>query len=130
MDVSDDPVNELNITQTEREITRRILLSNSVPESAIQAIGQQVDNTYDESRAVRAWVRQTGATSILITTDLFHTRRARWIFRHELRDTPVRIYVIPVNLRQYTVDNWWKTEGGVIAFQNEVIKFIYYRLKY
>jgi len=42
----------------------------------------------------------------------------------------VRIYVIPVNLRQYTVDNWWKTEGGVIAFQNEVIKFIYYRLKY
>jgi len=130
MDVSDDPVDQLNITQTEREITRRILLSNRVPESAIQAIGQQVASTYDESRAVRAWVRQTGATSILITTDLFHTRRARWIFRHELQDTPVKLYIIPVNPRQYTASNWWKSEEGVIAFQNEVIKSIYYWFKY
>ena len=130
MDVSGDPVSQLGVNPSERELTRRILLSNNVPESALQAIGRQVDSTYDESRAVRTWARQTGATSIVIITDLFHTRRARWIFRHELRDTPVKVYVVPVNPRQYDINNWWKKEDGVIAFQNEIIKSIYYWIEY
>jgi hypothetical protein len=27
-------------------------------------------------------------------------------------------------------DNWWRHEAGVIGFQNEVIKYLYYRVKY
>ncbi len=27
-------------------------------------------------------------------------------------------------------DDWWQHKEGVIAFQNEIIKFLYYRLKY
>ena len=30
----------------------------------------------------------------------------------------------------YTRAEWWKTEAGMIAFQNEIIKYLYYRLKY
>ena len=26
--------------------------------------------------------------------------------------------------------DWWQHEEGVIAFQNEVIKYLYYRFKY
>jgi uncharacterized SAM-binding protein YcdF (DUF218 family) len=130
MDVRLDPAEQLGIAPSEKDVTRRILLSNGVPESAIQAIGSQVTNTYDESRAVRAWASQTGATSIVIATELFHTRRARWIFRHELRGTPVMVHVVAVDPVRYKIGNWWRNEEGLIQFQNEVIKSVYYWFEY
>jgi hypothetical protein len=35
-----------------------------------------------------------------------------------------------VESRYYGVTNWWQQEQGVIDFQNEIIKSVYYRLKY
>ena len=130
MNVRLGPAEELGVGLSEREETRRILLSNSVPESALVALGTNVASTYDESRAVREWVRQTGATSIVIATDLFHTRRARWIFRRELRDTPVKIYIVGVAPVRYKMNDWWRNEEGVIQFQNELAKSVYYWFKY
>lgn len=130
MDVKLDPAEELGVNLPEAEQTRRILLSNNIPPSAMQAIGTNVASTYDESRAVRAWARQNGASSIVIVTDLFHTRRARWIFRRELRDTPVKIYIVPVKPVRYTINNWWQHEEGLIQFQNEAVKSIFYWFKY
>jgi uncharacterized SAM-binding protein YcdF (DUF218 family) len=57
MDVQPGPAEELGVAPTEKEVTRRILLSNNVPESALLAIGTNVASTYDESQAVRAWVK-------------------------------------------------------------------------
>jgi uncharacterized SAM-binding protein YcdF (DUF218 family) len=124
------PAEEMGVYPSEAELTRRILLSNNIPASALQMIGTNVTSTYDESRAVRAWVRQNGAASIVITTDLFHTRRARWIFRRELRDTPVKIYVAAADPVGFKINDWWQNEGSVIQFQNEIIKSIYYWFKY
>jgi uncharacterized SAM-binding protein YcdF (DUF218 family) len=130
MNVRLSPAEEMGITLSEAELTRRILLSNNVPETAMTAIGTNVASTYDESRAVRAWIEKSGAKSILITTDPFHTRRALWIYRKELRGTKTEIHVVPVNRVDYQVKDWWQHEEGVIDFQNEVIKYIYYRWKY
>ena len=30
----------------------------------------------------------------------------------------------------YGYADWWKTDKGLIAFQNEVIKYLYYRYRY
>ncbi len=130
MNVKLSPAEEMGIYPSEPELTRRILLSNNIPAYALQAIGTNVASTYDESRAVRAWVQQNGAAAIVITTELFHTRRARWIFRHELRDIPVKIYVTAVDPVHFKINDWWQSEGGLIQFQNEIIKFIYYWFKY
>lgn len=130
MDVRLGPAEKLGVVPSEADITRRILLSNSVPESALQAIGTNVASTYDESLAVRDWARKTGATSIVIATELFHTRRARWIFRHELRNTAVKVSVFAVAPLRYQINDWWRNEEGVIQFQNEIVKSAYYWLKY
>jgi uncharacterized SAM-binding protein YcdF (DUF218 family) len=129
-DVRPGPAEELGITPREAELTRRILLSNGVPETAMTLIGTNVASTYDESRVVRAWVEKTGAKTIIIPTDPFHTRRVRWIFTKELRGTKTAIHVVPVNPVRYRADDWWRHEEGVTAFQNEVVKYIYYRFKY
>lgn len=130
MNVKLGPAEELGVVATEPELTRRILLSNGVPESAQVVLGTNVANTFDESRAVRDWARQTGASSIVITTDLFHTRRARWIFNRELHDKPIKINVVAVEPIRFKMTNWWQHEDGLVFFQNEIIKYAYYRLKY
>ena len=130
MNVRLNPAQELGVYTSEPEQTRRILLSNGVPASAMQAIGTNVASTLDESRAVRDWVRQTHAASVVITTEVFHTRRARWIFRRELRDTPAVVHISAVQPVRYETDDWWRNEEGLISFQNEVFKSLYYWFKY
>jgi uncharacterized SAM-binding protein YcdF (DUF218 family) len=130
MDVRLSQTAKLGVTPSERELTRRVLLSNNVPGAAMEPIGHAVATTYDETQAVRAWVTTHQAKSILIATDLFHTRRVQWIFGKELKGTGVEIRVRAVKPEAYGITDWWRNEGGLIAFQNEVIKYAYYRLKY
>jgi uncharacterized SAM-binding protein YcdF (DUF218 family) len=129
MDVKLSPSSEMGIIPSEREQTRRLLLSNNVPESALTAIGHSVVNTHDESLAVRDWMASNGLHSIVIATDLSHTRRVRWLFRKEL-GASAQIRVHAIQPREYGVTNWWQHEEGLIAFQNEFLKDAYYHLKY
>jgi uncharacterized SAM-binding protein YcdF (DUF218 family) len=130
MNVAPAPVQTLGIIPPEADQTRRLLLSNHVPETALTAIGNNVTSTFDEARAVRDWVEQNDAGLIIITTDLLHTRRSRWIFTKTLRGTKTEIHMIPVDPISYKVNDWWKHEEGVVAFQNELIKYLYYRIEY
>jgi hypothetical protein len=42
----------------------------------------------------------------------------------------VRVMVQAVEPPEYKVNEWWRSENGLIEFQNEVIKYVYYRFKY
>jgi uncharacterized SAM-binding protein YcdF (DUF218 family) len=130
MDVKPNAAVKLGVGLPERELTRQVLLSNNVPENAIVAIGNGVTSTYDESRAVRAWLEKSGCKSILIPTDVFHTRRVRWVFNRELDDMQVQIRVQAVQPPAYSAKDWWQHEEGLIAFESEVVKSIYYHFKY
>src|SRR5262249_28296211 len=112
------------------ELTRRLLLKLGVPAEAIVEFGDGVSSTYEEARAVLDWTRSSGAKSVIIPTDLFPTRRVRWTFQHEVASTGVRVIVHAIQPRAYGLDDWWRDERGLIDFQNEVIKFFYYRLNH
>ena len=181
---------QMGLTVPEFVTARQVLLKLGVPETAIQMIGTNVTSTRDEALALKAWVMANKAHSVVIPTDLFHTRRARWIFQKALRDvrvptsasggeargevasradspavsdllsnspvvsspvvrgpvssgplsssqssrglvmSPCEVHVTAVDLPRYGRTNWWQHEDGLIAFQNEVVKSFYYRLKY
>jgi uncharacterized SAM-binding protein YcdF (DUF218 family) len=125
-----DPTHDLGLTTPDHDIARKVLLKQGVPESALIAVGQGVRNTYEEALAVGDWVKENSASHIIIPTDIFHTRRSRWIFRKTLKGLGTQVTVDAVPVREYTADEWWKDERGIVAFQNEVLKFCYYLLKY
>jgi uncharacterized SAM-binding protein YcdF (DUF218 family) len=130
MNVRPSPAEEMGMAPSEAALTRRILLSNGVPENAMTPIGSNVASTFDESRAVKAWLEKSGAKTIMIPTDVFHTRRVRWIFGQELKDLHERVYVVPVESPRYQSSNWWQHEDGVMAFETEVFKYAFYRVHY
>src|SRR5262249_37047205 len=110
------------------ELNREILLKLGIPAGVIETFGTANKNTREEAVALREWAEWNAASVFIIPTEIFPARRVRWIFRREFSGTTVRIEVPSIEPPDYTRRDWWKTEHGLVAFQNEVLKYIYYRL--
>ena len=124
------PTAKLGLTASEAEIARKILLNQGVPEADIAFTDDDLTNTYQESIAIRDWAQRNQIKNIIIVTDVFHTRRVRWLFRKQCRATGIQVLVRAVPVREYTIEDWWRHEQGIVAFQNEVLKHVYYRAEY
>ena len=124
------PTAQAGLVVPEFDLARQLLLTNGVAPGAIQALGTNVTSTRDEALALAAWVRLNHARSVLIPTDVFHSRRVRWIFSRALRGTGTQVHVAAIEPTRYQSTNWWQHEEGLIGFQNEVVKSAYYHLKY
>ena len=118
----------LGLTIPQTELTRRILLTNGVPAVAVQSAGTNLTSTFEEALAVRDWSKNSHAASFLIPTGPFHSRRVRWAFHRAFRSNPARFTVTSISPEQCR--NWWRNEETLIEFQNDVIKSLYYHLKY
>jgi uncharacterized SAM-binding protein YcdF (DUF218 family) len=112
------------------ELNRKVLLKLGVPAGVIETFGTANRNTRDEALALRKWAELNGTSVFIIPSEIFSARRVHWIFRHEFSGTEVIIEVPSFESPEYTRWDWWKTERGVIGFQNEFMKYIYYRWKY
>jgi uncharacterized SAM-binding protein YcdF (DUF218 family) len=112
------------------ELNRVLLVKLGVPETDIEMFGQGNRNTMDEALALRDWAEQRHVSQIIVPTEIFAARRVRWTFYREFEQSSVRLEIPSFEAPGYARAEWWKTEAGLIAFQNEVLKYLYYRLKY
>src|SRR5262249_39154093 len=104
------PTDDLGLTTREHNVARQVLLKEGVPDAALIEIGNDVRNTYDEAKAVRDWASSNRATRLIIPTDIFHTRRVRWVFHKQLKSTGVQVTVEAVLVREYQQADWWRHE--------------------
>jgi uncharacterized SAM-binding protein YcdF (DUF218 family) len=112
------------------ELNRMVLLKLGVPHAAIEMFGQANTSTKDEAAALRDWADEHRVSRIIVPTEIFAARRARWIFNREFAESSVRVEIAAFEPPNYARAEWWKSEAGMIAFQNEIMKYLYYRLKY
>jgi uncharacterized SAM-binding protein YcdF (DUF218 family) len=129
--VSDTAVSsatEMGLTPSESDLMKQVLIVKGVPEAAIVSVGTGSASTYDEAVAVGEWARRSGAEVVVIPTELFHTRRVDWWFEKTLEGVDVRVSALEP--ARYTRRDWWRNEHGLVDFQNEVVKFAYYLVRY
>lgn len=124
------PIEKLGIVPPHADLNREVLLKLGVPEEALIGFGSDVSSTFEESRALAVWAKDTGARTIIVPTELFPSRRQRWILNRELGPVGAHVIIDAHKPLEYDVGDWWQHEEGLIDFQNEVIKYLYYRLKY
>jgi uncharacterized SAM-binding protein YcdF (DUF218 family) len=129
-DVRSSPSEKLGVQPRHAELNRSVLLKLGVPAERIETFGSAVSNTYEEALALRAWVSINHVAVVIVPTEMFSSRRVRWMLAQSLEGTGTRALVRVVEPLDYTRDNWWRHEQGVIAFQNEVVKYLYYRFRY
>jgi uncharacterized SAM-binding protein YcdF (DUF218 family) len=127
--VADGPAAEINAIEGHTEANRQVLLRLGVPAAAIETFGGINENTNDEAVALRNWAEHNGASVVIVPAEIFTARRVRWMFQQVL-GPKVRVEVPVFEHGEYTAMNWWKSDQGIVTFQNEFIKYIYYRLKY
>ena len=104
-------------------VTVGILLKLGVPASAIEIFGNALENTHQEVLALRAWAERNDACSIIVPTEIFTARRVRWML-HRVFSNDCVIRVVALNLYRNRRDNW------LPAFKTEVIKYLYYVVRY
>jgi len=94
----------------------------------VTIIASGAQSTYDEAVNIRRLAQQHGWHSLIIVTDLFHTRRAARTFRTLLPDTAIYLSAAPDP--NYDARRWWQNEEGLVAVFNEVLKLAFYWAKY
>jgi uncharacterized SAM-binding protein YcdF (DUF218 family) len=127
--VAADNLERSGVVESHVAMNREVLLKLGVPASAIEVFGTNLKSTEQEVVALHDWAVQENVHSIIVPTESFVTRRLRWMVHHVFADED-DIEVIELSSAAYNRDDWWKTEAGVVGFQNEIIKYLYYRLKY
>ena len=91
-------------------------------------IASGAQSTYDEAVNIRRLAQQHRWQSLIVVTDLFHTRRAARTFRTLLPDTTIYLSAAPDP--NVDASRWWQTEEGLVAVFNEVIKLVFYWARY
>jgi hypothetical protein len=123
-----DRVASIGAAPDHTELNRQVLLKLGVPADAIETFGSGNISTMAEAVALGTWADQNNASTFIIPTEIFSARRVRFIFQREL---PTKgIEVLSLESPEYSQDDWWKSDTGLVTFQNEILKYLYYRIKY
>ena len=120
----------LGFVRSHTQLNTDVLVKLGVPAEAIVIVGENVSSTWEEAQAVRAWAAEARPKIILIPTELFTARRTGWIFKRELDAIGVQVIVHAYPPADYTLADWWRNRYGLIDFNNEVLKYLYYRVRY
>jgi uncharacterized SAM-binding protein YcdF (DUF218 family) len=120
----------LGLIPSHTQLNCDILLKLGVPEAAIVKFGENNTSTYDEAVAVRRWAEEQHAKAVIVPTELFAARRTRWVFNRELAPIGVQVIVSAFPPTGYKLADWWRHRSGFVDFNNEVLKYLFYRTQY
>jgi uncharacterized SAM-binding protein YcdF (DUF218 family) len=92
----------------------------------IPSLGDGATSTFDEAEDVLAYGKSKGWKRIIIVTDEFHTRRARYAFEKIFEDSGIEVEVAGAPNEVFSDDDWWQSDSGISCYVLETIKFPVY----
>jgi uncharacterized SAM-binding protein YcdF (DUF218 family) len=107
-------------------------LAQGVPADAIAYDDAPVMSTYDEALRLKAYLAESPSPvrSVIVVSDPFHMRRARWTYRRVLgKDIEVRMAPVPLEQTPYQ-KRWWEDYRSREYVKDEYKKFFYYIARY
>ncbi|MFN5296554.1 MAG: YdcF family protein [Flavobacteriales bacterium] len=119
----------LDTTMLECELTRHFMLSKGVPASQVDTLSS-AHSTMDESNEILHWCKKNNADYITIISSAFHMRRVRMVFEDKFEKDGIKINFHGAAPIEYNELNWWQNEEGMIMTNNELVKILYYAIKY
>lgn len=127
---SQRPTDKLGLTTPHDEGNRTMLREGGVPEADFLLLGQEVATAHVAAQVVATWAQQNGIRSLTVVTELFQSRRVKWSLDQALRGSGVALRVRAVPVRDYALAEWWRSEQGLIHFENELVLNLFYRWNY
>ena len=111
---------------TEAELTADYLMNaKGIPDSLIIIINEGT-STREESNSILNFCKQKKIKNATIISSKFHLRRVRNVFEDLFLENGIELNFQGCTNSKFNEMEWWKTEEGMIAINNEYIKLIYY----
>ena len=111
---------------------RDLALEQGVPPEAVAVDESSVSSTYSEATRLKGLMAQNRAPirSVIVVSDPFHMRRARWAYRQVLgRQVKVQMAPVPFELTPYQ-RRWWTDDASRQYVWDEYRKAVYYVARY
>ena len=111
---------------SEGDIARDTLVQLGVPAETIRILPRAVDNTAQEALALHDMSRTQAWQRIIVVTSAYHTRRARFAFRREFRDSSIQIVVRASRFDGSEPARWWRHRPDIRFVTSELQKLALY----
>jgi uncharacterized SAM-binding protein YcdF (DUF218 family) len=99
------------------------LAERGVPKDKIEAFVQDADNTKDEARALAQLASKKKWRSVIVVTSNYHTRRARYIFRHVFPPA-IRVLLASAPDGDFDPQSWWQHRRSLKQLTREMAGFV------
>lgn len=117
------------IMESEAELTKQQMVSAGV-HSSVCIILTRGTSTKEEAEAILEYCERHGHKKIMIISNKFHLRRIHKVFRSRFKEKGIDIILHGAASSRYDELNWWESEEGLIATNNEYMKLCYYWWNY
>lgn len=114
------------------EYSRELAVYEGVPPDLIAIDDSKISTTFEEVGLLKEYIEDKGKVvkSVIVVTDPFHSRRARWVYRQVFGDE-ITIIMAPVPFDQAGIpDRWWLNREMAVMVFKEYIKNAYYFVRY
>jgi uncharacterized SAM-binding protein YcdF (DUF218 family) len=111
---------------------RTLAVAAGVPEAAVVGDADAVHSTYAEAVRLRAFIAGSPVPirSVIVVSDPFHMRRARWTYR-EVLGGGVRVEMAPIPFQNTPYrQRWWEDPLSQQYVADEYKKMVYYYARY
>jgi uncharacterized SAM-binding protein YcdF (DUF218 family) len=107
-------------------------LGQGVLEEDIIIDDGKITSTYNEAEWLKIWIEQSHVPirSVIVVSDPFHMRRARWAYQRVLGDS-IEIQMAPVPFDKTPYQRvWWQDHRSRLMVGEEYEKIVYYLVRY
>jgi uncharacterized SAM-binding protein YcdF (DUF218 family) len=127
-----NPVVELkvfNMDTLEADMTTSNLKRQGIADSVITEI-REGTSTKEEAALIVAYCQSKKFKRVMVLSSKLHTKRVSEVFRGKLRTANIELIVRGAPSSRFNEMEWWQSEEGLIAINNEWLKTFYYWWKY
>jgi uncharacterized SAM-binding protein YcdF (DUF218 family) len=105
------------------ELMEHDLVERGVPKDRIIRISHNAENTREEAQALAQHALERKWRSVIVVTSNYHTRRARYIFRHVFPSQTI-VRISGAHDGDFDPENWWRTRKSLKEFTRELAGMI------
>ncbi|MEZ6054716.1 MAG: YdcF family protein [Planctomycetaceae bacterium] len=112
------------------EIIRSIVRHRGIPDEKIVSLPGASRTTFDDARALAAYLESRHEDTVTVITNAFHTRRTRYIFQKVLGPKAERLRFVAAPNPGFADDNWWQQRSATRIVLSENLKLAFYYFRY
>jgi hypothetical protein len=117
---------EIGAVPSFEQTCRRELAKRGVPSDAIQPLGLEVCNTWDEARVLAEWLKERPQATVSLACSPFTGGHLRYVLDRVLGpDDSPRVHLISLADPAYPPARWWCSRTGVKDFMYGWLNLLY-----